>query len=93
MNEHPNGSQPASPQDGARKLVDVSTGTAARMLRVTRMTVIRYIDEGKLEGHRLHETGHYRVTLASVEAMINRRAAAVAAADPGPPQPAKRRLF
>jgi excisionase family DNA binding protein len=44
----------------------VSTGVASRMLDVTRTTILRWIDEGLLEGFRPAPGKHYRVKLASI---------------------------
>lgn len=76
-----------------RNITDVSTGTAARMLHVTRMTVGRYLEQGILQGFRLHARGHWRVYLYSIEALINQRATEASAAESARPLIARKRLF
>jgi excisionase family DNA binding protein len=53
--------------------IEVSAGTAAKMLTVKKMTVLRYLEEGRLDGYQRRERGWWRVYLDSVEAMINER--------------------
>lgn len=48
---------------------DLTTGEAARLLRMGQQTVIRMIDEGRLTGYRLPGSRVRRVTLSAVKSL------------------------
>lgn len=50
----------------------IPVAVAAQRLRISRDTVIRYIESGTLRGCRLSDRGWWRVSKASVEAMERR---------------------
>jgi len=53
---------------------EMDVNRAAKMLMCSRMTVLRYLEDGTLEGYQLKQPrGWWRVYLDSVEKLINQR--------------------
>lgn len=52
---------------------EISVSTAAKMLMVSQMTVLRYLEDGTLAGYQMKERSWWRVYLDSVEALVNAR--------------------
>lgn len=52
---------------------EISTGTAARILRLSQDTVTRLCEEGTLEAERTQPRGWWRISMDSVTDLLQRR--------------------